>query len=106
MSIASRIYQRRVQLNLSRDALGELASSDQKQIWRYEKGKTIPSAEAIIALARALQVSTDWLLGMTDEIRPLVSDSSLDKAEIELLRLYRQKTPEKQDTILNIVRAV
>lgn len=105
MSIAERIQYRRLQLGLTREALAELAGTDQKQLWRYEKGKTIPSAEVIANFADALNVTADYILGLTDEIRPILGDSDLDADEIELLNLYRAK-PDKQDTILTIVRAV
>jgi len=95
-----------MQLGLTRDDLGQNSGSDQKQIWRYEKNKTIPSAEMIVSLARALETTTDWILGLTDEIRPIMGDSSLDAAEMELLRVYRAKSPDQQDTILRMVRAV
>ena len=39
----------------------------QKQAWqRYESGKVIPSATVIINLADFFNVSTDYLLGRTD----------------------------------------
>lgn len=33
----------------------------------YEAGDRFPSPDALIALARTFDVSTDWLLGLTDE---------------------------------------
>lgn len=107
MSVTSiRLKARREQLGYTQDELAELINGSQKQIWRYESGNGFPSVETLVALAKVLETSTDWLLGLTDVTKPVESDSSLDKTEIELLRLYRQKTPDKQDTILRMVRAV
>jgi transcriptional regulator with XRE-family HTH domain len=35
-----------------------------------EHGKCLPSFKTLISLALALDVSTDWLCGLTDERRP------------------------------------
>ena len=34
--------------------------------WRWENGKTIPNGKALIDLATFFNVSTDYLLGLTD----------------------------------------
>lgn len=106
MSIGNRILQRREQLGLTRQALGEISNVDHKQIWRYEKGINIPSAEVIATFAEAMNVSADWLLGLTDEIRPIPSDSNLSPDEIDLLNLYRSKSADLQRKLLDIARVV
>lgn len=35
--------------------------------WRWEKGKVIPNGKALIDLATFFDVSTDYLLGLTDK---------------------------------------
>lgn len=104
MAIGSRINYRRTQLGLSRQQLEEMTSIDHRQIWRYEKGMNIPNAEAAATLARALNVSADWLLGLTDEIRPILDDSLLQPDEIELLNLYRSKSADIQHKILEVAK--
>ncbi len=106
MAIGSRINYRRTQLGLSRQQLAEMTDIDHRQIWRYEKQMNIPSAEMIASLARALDVSADWLLGLTDEIRPILGKSILQPDEIELLNLYRSKSRDSQHKILDIVKVV
>lgn len=107
MSVTSeRLKNRRENMGYTQDELAELIHGSQKQIWRYESGKGFPSVETLILLAKILETSTDYLLGLTDEIRPISGDSDLEQGELELLNLYRAKSPEKQHTILTIARAV
>lgn len=62
--IARRIGDRRLQLRLSQAELAELAELEPSCISRYERGVTEPRAGTIISLARALNVSADYLLGL------------------------------------------
>lgn len=48
----------------------------------WESGKTEPSASDLAELSRWYQVSTDWLLGVNDEGRPLVKIGSPDAPPI------------------------
>ena len=47
---------------LSQRELASLLDIDYMQVYRYEKGVNIPSAETIVKLAQILQVTTDQLL--------------------------------------------
>jgi len=63
--IAKRILDRRLQLRWSQTELAKAASlADASAISRYERGVTEPRAETIVALAQAMGVSADWLLGL------------------------------------------
>jgi hypothetical protein len=54
----------------------------------------------------ALDVSADWLLGLSEDINPRYEESSLRLDEQRLLKIYRAKTPEKQESILSVVQAI
>jgi transcriptional regulator with XRE-family HTH domain len=57
-----RIKRRREQLKLSQRELARTCKVDVVTWWRYEQGQLKPSADAIVRIARALDVTTDWLL--------------------------------------------
>ena len=38
--------------------------------WHYERGNTAPRAERLAQIADMLSVSTDWLLGLSDDGGP------------------------------------
>lgn len=61
-------------LKAAREARGwsqrELATAcgfGDKQIWRYENGESDPSAEHLTIIAKVLEVSTDYLVGLVDQ---------------------------------------
>lgn len=102
-----RITDRRQRLKMSQEELADLAGTNQKQISRYERGENVPSAEMLISLARALETTADFLLGLTDDpSRPLRAASDLNPDEIQLVEIYRQKTPENRARMLEVARVL
>ena len=76
--IAARIKQRRIDLNLSLQAVADAADMSKSTLQRYETGsiKNIP-LKKLDDLARALNTSADWLLGLTEnaeDVTPLDVD--------------------------------
>ena len=69
VEIGQRISKRRTELELSRNALSDKAMSSICPIylWEIEEGQKCLSALKLRNLAIALGVSTDWILGLTDE---------------------------------------
>lgn len=105
--ISERLRRRRKQLRLSQEALAEIANIDQTQISRYEKGKNEPGADVLASLANALNTTTDWLLGLTENPnRPAISKGDLSEDERELIDSYRGIPADKQRQIRSIVRAL
>lgn len=66
MNIAQRLKMLREERNLSQDDLAALAAVSQKTISNIENG-TEPKAQNVVQLANALQVTADFLLGLSDE---------------------------------------
>lgn len=62
-----RIKERREALKMSQLALAYRISSTPTQIFRYEKGENDPTGRVLALLARALETSTDYLLGLVDD---------------------------------------
>lgn len=60
--IGSRIKEKRLELKLTRDKLAHMAKISDKFLYDIELGRKGMSAETLYKLARALEVSTDWLL--------------------------------------------
>src|SRR5215216_5095934 len=108
MSIpAERIRARRLQVGLTQEELGARIGKDQKQIWRYETGRNDPTGEVLVDLARALETTADYLLGLFDTPdRPLNSEKDLNSEERELLQIYRSKTAAQRKQIVSIATVV
>jgi transcriptional regulator with XRE-family HTH domain len=62
-----RLMQRREQRGLSKVALGKMVGVTHVSIREFETGRKVPSVDTLIALARALDCSVDWLCGLTNE---------------------------------------
>jgi transcriptional regulator with XRE-family HTH domain len=84
-----RITQRRTLLGYSQEELADMVGTSQKMISLYEKG-SVPNGLKLRSLAEALQTTTDYLLGMTDNPdRPLRNLGDLSDDEREILRAVR-----------------
>lgn len=103
--IGKRIAQRREELGLTQDQLALKAGlkAGQKSLTRYETAASPPSLDSLIKLAIVLETSLDWLVGFTDELN---NPSNLDDTEVELLMLYRRKSPEIKQKIRDVVRVI
>jgi len=67
--MGERIRRRRMALGWNQGQLAEETKMPQGHISRFEKGQYVAiNPEKLVAIAKALAVSTDWLLGLTSEL--------------------------------------
>lgn len=71
----------------TQDSLAEMIGSNARQIWRWESEETTPDADKVALLARMLEVSSDYLLGLTDDPRV---DDHLTEDERSVLAAMRR----------------
>ena len=81
MTVAESFRRFRKEFNLSQKQVAETLGIKQPSYYVYESG-TIPSATVVLKLANAYDVTTDYLLGRSDEPRP----PKLDQRTINLVR--------------------
>ncbi|CAG0974802.1 hypothetical protein ANRL4_01498 [Anaerolineae bacterium] len=76
-----RIKARRTQIGMTQLALAYAVETAPSQIYRYEKDENDPSGAVLIALAKALRTTTDYLLGLVDdpEVHPLEPELNPDQ---------------------------
>lgn len=100
MTIHSRIKQRRLALNLSMEQLAELAgvsSWQTVQQWEREDG-TAPKRTRLDAVAKALQVSQEWLLtGNESTDDKSAKPAELNQLETQLITVLRLLSSNKED---------
>lgn len=95
VSIANRIRAYRILADLTQEQVGEALGVSGVQVQKYELGKSRVSAERLIDLARALNVSVLDLLGVcdtnaVDELLEIITESGAGS----LLRHYKRiKSP-------------
>lgn len=101
MTLGERLKMRRKQLGYSQHELAEKSGILQNQISRYEADTNMPTSEALVKLAKALNVTSDWLLGLNEE---LIDYGGLTEQERQALAFFRSKTPDRQPIVLEILR--
>ena len=60
--IGNRIKELRLENNLSQQKFGELLSVSQDTVSLWENGKSVPTTEFLIAIAKQFDVSVDYIL--------------------------------------------
>ncbi len=87
----------------SQDKLSERISVDGRQISRYENNKITPSAEVIIKIAQAFNVSIDYLLLDNAPKTPIkFSDEKL----IEKFKSIDDMSEEDKESLIHIIDAI
>ncbi len=64
--IGKRIKEIRTDKGLSQQKFGELLSVSQDTVSLWEKGKSVPTTELLIVIAQKLEISTDYILCLSD----------------------------------------
>lgn len=71
MSFAAQLLAARKRRDMTSGMLAKRSQIDATQISHYESGRREPSVDNLTALCRALDVSADFLLGLSKETRRL-----------------------------------
>lgn len=100
MTIGQRIAQKRKELGLSQEALGEQLGVSRQSIYKWESDSTLPEIEKIIALSKLFSVPVGWLLGVEEAVKDTpqpewngeLSDAQLKMVE-EIVGRYLDARP-------------
>ena len=110
--IGNRIAEIRRLRGLNQDELAELATLSRISIARYETGKIEPGAKALGRIADALEISTDVLLGRSEEdmqqdIKEKLMKNIPVTAEARTVSAGMDELPpEQRQLIVNMVTAM
>lgn len=91
--ITERLKLSRTQSGLTIRELGRLAGIHHTMLGRYESGDTRPSIDTLKRLAQSLGVSADYLLELSDDPAPRMSENTLTPQEQKIITLIRQQRP-------------
>lgn len=67
MTIGQRIAQKRKELGLSQEALGDQLGVSRQAIYKWEADAALPEIEKLVALSKLFGVPVGWLLGVEEE---------------------------------------
>lgn len=103
LDIGKRIAELRRDRGINQEQLAELAMLSRVTIAKYESGRVEPGAQALSRIADALDVTTDMILGRTEE----TPDGQPRTVEARILAEgVDQMSKEQREQALNIMRAV
>lgn len=116
LTLGDRLKAARKKTGLSQVQAGDATGIGNKSLSRYEKGDSAPSAEAIQKLCRLYNVSTEYVLGLTDVMGTSADSSSQSDYSETIVGMTDHKTsarrlldfigtsPSRYHAIANITR--
>lgn len=90
MPIKDSLRRFRKRFKLSQGDLAKRLGMMQQSYYRYENGQTVPRADDIVKLAGEFKVTTDYILGLSDDPQPTNFDEKEVKAAFEARDKYLQ----------------
>lgn len=85
-----RLRRLREKAGYSQQELAKQVGIGSRQIWRYENNETTPDGDTIALIARVLNVSADFLLGLTSDPTPRFHDEDLSEKERAVIAAWRR----------------
>lgn len=74
----------------TQEALAKELGTDKRAISRWEGGLFVPNAETLVQLSRILDVSVDYLLGVSDDPNPSVKLNNMSELELAVVTALRK----------------
>lgn len=90
-------------MGYGRAKLAELLEIGETNIPLYEANKRTPSSDVVAKMAVFFNVSTDYLMGLSDDPNSPVRDSNISPDELKVLALYRATTSENRQKIIGVL---
>ena len=103
----NRIRETRKALGLTLKDLGSYVGCTESAMSHYEKGIREPDNATLVLIASKLNVSVDYLLGISDIPDPVKDDPVPLTDEVRILAEGIDKLPQSQkDMVMNIVKTI
>lgn len=91
---------------LSQAAFAKSIGYTQRAISKWINGQAEPSESAILLTAKYFGISTDYLLGNSDNFAQNVKQTSSSARETELLSMFRKMNTAQQNRFLGIAEGM
>ena len=98
-----RIKELRKEKSITMKRLGEIIGVSEGAVSQYENGKRQPDYDTLKKIADFFDVSTDYLLGRTDNPQQNI-DQQLEGIEFALYGEIKELTDDEKQDILNFVK--
>lgn len=98
MTVGQRIAQKRKELGLSQEGLGEQLGVSRQAIYKWESDASLPEIDKLITLSKIFSVSVGWLLGVEEDEPETVSPDQ-EKLVEDVLSRYQAAQPEPRKSV-------
>jgi transcriptional regulator with XRE-family HTH domain len=100
---ADRFRDLRAEHAYSRKKLATLLGISESNIPRYENGTQLPSSDVLKKLAELFSVTTDYLVGLTDDPRASLREHEFTQDELRAISLFRATSSDNRQKILGVL---
>lgn len=105
-SFGNRLKQALLKLDIKQRELADKINIDETKISRYIKNRAEPSISTVAKIAKALNVSADYLLGLKEEMTPIHENDPWAE-DIQIIKdSYTTLSLEERYAIIQLVRAM
>lgn len=106
MKIGDKIRELRISNNLTQQQISDAIGFSHSAISQYENNIIEPTATAIMKLATVFGVSSDYLLGLEDDMGYSKSSdiqNAVTPEERKIIAAYRELTPSNKNMVLRML---
>ena len=114
MTVGERIKQRRLELKMSADKLGEILGKDRSTIYRYEKGdiENLP-LDILEPIAKALHTTPAYLMGWEEKIEEKPQEMAerhfemiMDEDLAEIFEDFKKLDEKKKKIVKDLIKSL
>ena len=96
----------RSERNISQQELAQRIDSNQRQVSKWENGVIEPNLESLIKLADYFEVSTDYLLGRSNDVGVIETNANLTQFQSNLIAVVSKLSRDDQFQVLGFAQAL
>ncbi len=105
MEFCDKLKLLREEEGITQSALAEKLGVSQSAVAQWEAGTRVPTAGAIVAIARYFDTSADFILGIVDEkLRLVPYYKDISEKDQTFMQAYAQLPADKKSAVGEIVR--
>jgi transcriptional regulator with XRE-family HTH domain len=88
--VLERLKEYRLKRGYTKREMARLCGFKDLQVVRYENGISDPSTNSLAVMAKVLDVSADYLLGLSDNPQRVYEEGKLNDTEAHIVTTYRR----------------
>lgn len=101
-----KIRELRKEKGITQEQLADAVNVKKYTIGDWERNRTEPNITTLVAMADYFEVSTDYLLGRSDDTGVVQANANLTPDEEEVLMLYRQMSFQDKNQLKGFAKAL